>query len=277
MQLNTDKKLGSGHNGTVYKCKYNGRPAILKIEKYIPNDMRFERQQRFDIDVADKHRDRFLKLEMSSIVNDCKYAGFKPDLSKVPKCAIKNVKKRLASKQCSILIYTPVLRYTLRDVKSKLSVDLRKAIYKHLKKSIDIMHATGWWSNDIHDGNIMCSDWRETTSYVLIDYGEIVNVYDKLSLIDKKLLSWSDDNLSLMWSVIYEPVFDELEKKKLETKWEIIVKKCRKFYPVGKVIRILFNVYVNMYAEYLEIIGCTPAMIAKAKQDPLAKWLYNQL
>ena len=277
MQVNTDKKLGSGFNGTVYKCKYNGKHAILKIEKYIPDDGRFERQQRFDIDVASKHRDRFLKLEMSSIINDCKYIEFKPDLSKVPKCAVKNIKKRLESKQCSVLIYTPVLKYTLRDVKSKLSVDLRKAIYKHLKKSIDIMHATGWWSNDIHEGNIMCSDWRDPASYVLIDYGEIVNVNDKLSLIDKKLLSFSDDYVSLVWSVIHEPVFDELEKKKLETKWETIVKKCRKFYPVGKVIRILFNVYVNMYAEYLEIIGCTPAMIAKAKQDPLATWLYRYL
>ena len=277
MQVNTDKKLGSGFNGTVYKCKYNGRPAILKTEKYIPGDGRFERQQRFDIDVASKHRDRFLKLEMSSIVNDCKYVGFKPDLSKVPKWAIKNVKKRLESKQCSILIYTPVLKYTLREVKSKLSVDQRKAIYTHLKKSIDIIHATGWRSNDIHDGNIMCSDWRDPTSYYIIDYGEIVNVNDKLSLVDKKLLSWSDDYVSLVRSILYDKIFDELEKKKLETKWEIIVKKCRKFYPKGLDIRILFYVYANRYTEYLEIIGCTPAMIAKAKQDPLAAWLYNQL
>ena len=277
MQLNTDKKLGSGFNGTVYKCKYNGRLAILKIEKYIPDDGRFERQQRFDIDVADKHRDRFLKLEMSSIVNDCKYAGFKPDLSKVPKWAIKNVKKRLASRQCSILIYTPVLRYTLLEVKSKLSVDQRKAIYKHLKKSIDIMHATGWRSNDLHEGNIMCSDWRDPTSYVLIDYGEIVNVHDKLTVIDKKLLSWSDDYVSLVWSILYDKIFDELERKKLETKWETIVKKCRKFYPKGLDIRIILDMYVNQYTEYLEIIGCTPAMIASAEQDPLATWLYKKL
>ena len=277
MQLNTDKKLGSGFNGTVYKCKYNGKPAILKTEKYIPDDGRFERQQRFDIDVADKHRDCFLKLEMSSIVNDCKYNDFKPDLSKVPKCAIKNAKKRLASKQCSVLIYTPVLRHTLGDIKDKLSVDQRKAIYKHLKKSVDIMHATGWWSNDIHDGNIMCSDWRDPTSYVLIDYGEIINVHDKLTAIDKELLSWSDDYVSLVWSLIYEPVFDELEKKKLETKWEIAVKKCRKFYPKGIEIKVMLDVYANRYTEYLEIIGCTPAMIANAKQDPLATWLYKKL
>ena len=275
MQVNTNKKLGSGFNGTVYKCKYNGKHAILKIEKYIPDDGRFERQQRFDIDVASKHRDRFLKLEMSSIVNDCKYVGFKPDLSKVPKCAVKNIKKRLESKQCSVLIYTPVLKYTLRDVKSKLSVDQRKAIYKHLKKSIDIMHATGWWSNDIHEGNIMCSDWRDPASYVLIDYGEIINVHDKLTAIDKKVLSWSDDYVSLVWAIIYEPV-DELLKK-IETKWEVIFKKCRKFYPVGKDIKVTLDMYVNRYTDYLEIIGCTPAMIAKAKQDPLAKWLYRYL
>ena len=275
MQVNTNKKLGSGFNGTVYKCKYNGKHAILKIEKYIPDDGRFERQQRFDIDVASKHRDRFLKLEMSSIVNDCKYVGFKPDLSKVPKCAVKNIKKRIASKQCSILIYTPVLRYTLKDIKDKLSVDQRKAIYKHLKKSIDIMHATGWRSNDIHEGNIMCGDWRDPTSYVLIDYGEIINVHDKLTVIDKKVLSWADDYVSLVWAIICEPV-DELLKK-IEIKWEVIFKKCRKFYPVGKDIKVTLDMYVNRYTDYLEIIGCTPAMIAKAKQDPLAKWLYRYL
>ena len=233
MQLNTDKKLGSGFNGTVYRCKYNDKLAILKTEKYIPDDRRFERQQRFNTDVASKHQDRFLKLEMSSIVNDCKYVGFKPDISKAPKWAIENIKKRLASTQCSILIYTPVLRYTLREVKSKLSVDQRKAIYKHLRKSIDIMHTIGWTSNDIHDGNIMCSNWRDPTSYVLIDYGEIINIHDKLSTIDKKILSLFDDYISLVWAMIDEPVFDELLKKKLDTKWEVIVKKCRKFYPAG--------------------------------------------
>ena len=44
MQLNTNKKLGSGFNGTVYACKYNKQSAICKIEKYVQSDGRFERQ-----------------------------------------------------------------------------------------------------------------------------------------------------------------------------------------------------------------------------------------
>jgi len=276
MQLNTNKKLGSGFNGTVYACKYNKLSAICKIEKYVQSDGRFERQQRFDA-VASKHMDRFLKLEMSAIINDCKYVGFTPDLKHVPKFAMKYVKQRMASRQCSVLIYTPVLLYTLKDVKSKLSDDQRKAIYLHLKKSVDIMHMAGWWFNDIHENNIMCKDWRDPKSYFLIDYGEIVNVHDKLKPIDKTILSQSDDYVSLVWTINYEPVFDELLKKKMETEWEIIVKKCRKFYPKGKDIKVMLDVYINRYTEYLEIIGCTPAMIAKAQQDPLAKWLYTRL
>jgi hypothetical protein len=85
MQLNTNKRLGKGFNGTVYACKYNKKPAVCKIEKYVQSDGRFERQQRFDTDVASKHIDRFLKLEMSSIINNCKYVGFTPDIKKVPK------------------------------------------------------------------------------------------------------------------------------------------------------------------------------------------------
>jgi hypothetical protein len=276
MQLNTNKKLGSGFNGTVYACKYNKRSAICKIEKYVQSDGKFERQQRFDA-VTSKHADRFLKLEMSSIINDCKYVGFTPDLKKVPKCAVKYVKQRIASTQCSVLIYTPVLKYTLKDVKSKLSVDQRKAIYLYLKKSMDIMHMAGWRSNDIHKGNIMCVDWRDPKSYFLIDYGEIINIHDKFKNIDKVILRESDDYISLVWAMIIEPLFDELDEKKIETPWETVIKKCRKFYPKGIDIKVTLDVYVNRYNEYLEILGCPPDMIAKAQQDPLAAWLYARL
>ena len=278
MQLHTDKKLGSGFNGTVYACKYNKKPAICKIEKYVQSDERLERQQRFDEDVASKHMDRFLKLEMSSIINDCKYDKFKPDFKHVPKFAIKYVKQRVASKQCMMLIYTPVLKYTLKNIKPKLSDDQRKAIYLHLKKSVDIMHAVGWHFNDIHDNNIMCRDWRDSKSYFIIDYGEIINIHDKVKNIDKVILSESDDYISLVWAMIsVKPLFDELEEKKMLTKWDTAVKKFRKFYPKGKDIKIMLDVYVNHYKDYLEIIGCTPAMIASAKQDPLAAWLYARL
>ena len=276
MQLNTNKKLGSGFNGTVYACKYNGRPAICKIEKYVQSDGRFERQQRFDA-VASKHMDRFLKLEMSSIINDCKYVGFTPDLKKVPKFAIANIKQRIASTQCSVLIYTPVLKYSLKDIKSKLSDDQRKAIYLHLKKSMDIMHMAGWRSNDIHKGHIMCVDWRDPTSYFLIDYGEIINVHDKLTIYDKEMLSRSDDHVGLVRSILYDKIFDEVHEKKIETPWKTVIKKCRKFYPVGIDIKVTLDVYVNRYNDFLEILGCTPDMIAKAQQDPIIKWLYVRL
>jgi serine/threonine protein kinase len=277
MQLNTNKRLGKGFNGTVYACKYNKKPAVCKIEKYVQSDGRFERQQRFDTDIASKHIDRFLKLEMSSIINNCKYVDFTPDIKKVPKIAVKYLKQRIASTQCSMLIYTPVLHYRLSEVKPKLSDDQRKAIYSHLKKSVDIMHVAGWHSNDLHDENIMCSNWRNPTSYYIIDYGELINQHNKLRPIDKTVLGYSDDYISLVWAMIYESVFDELLKKKLDTEWDTIVKKCRKFYPKGKDIKVMLDMYINRYNDYLEIVGCTPSMIAKAKQDPLAVWLYNKL
>ena len=76
------------------------------------------------------------------------------------------------------------------------------------------MHMAGWWAIDIHDNNVMCRDWRDPKSYFLIDYGEIINVHDKLKPIDKTVLSQSDDYVSLVWTINYEPVFDELLKKR---------------------------------------------------------------
>lgn len=272
MQLTTDKELGKGFNGIVYACKYNKKLAICKLEKYINTEDRFERQQRFNT-VAKKHPDRFLTLELSAIINDCDYSWFKPDISLVPAEQKERIKQLQKSTHCSMLIYTPVLRCTLASVKHRLNDDLRKSIYNHLKKSIDIMHKENWRSNDIHDSNIMCMDWQNPITYYIIDYGEISNILDKPTAMDKLVSSYANDYISLCWSMLH----DELTSMKIDVPLQTIVKKCRLLVPKGIEIDVTFRCYTKHYAKYLEIIGCSKKQIDQAKQDPLATWLYDKL
>jgi hypothetical protein len=276
MQLTTDKELGKGFNGIVYACKYNKKLAICKLEKYIDTEDRFERQRRFNT-VAKKHPDRFLTLELSAIINDYDYDIFNIDISLVPAEQKERVKQLQKSTQCSMLIYTPVLKYTLASVKHRLNDDLRKSIYMHLKKSIDIMHKENWRSNDIHDGNIMCIDWQTPTSYYIIDYGEISNILDKPTAMDKLVSSYANDYISLCWCMLYDNVFNELTEMKINIHLQTVVKKCRQLVPKGIEIDVTFRCYVKHYAKYLLIIGCSKKQIDYAKQDPIAIWLYDKL
>ena len=276
MQLTTEKQLGSGFNGIVYSCQYNKKLAICKLEKYIDTEDRFERQRRFNL-VAKKHSDRFLTFELSAIINDGNYDMFTFDMTLVPLEQKERVKLLQKSTQCSMLIYTPVLRHTLASVKHRLHDDLRKSIYLHLKKSIDIMHKENWRSNDIHDGNIMCIDWQNPITYYIIDYGEISNTLDKPTAHDRLVASYANDYISLCWCMLYDKVFNELTEMKIDIPLQTVVKKCRLLVPKGIEIDVTFRCYTKHYAKYLLIIGCTKKQIDQAKQDPLAIWLYDKL
>lgn len=186
------------------------------------------------------------------------------------------VKLLQKSTQCSMLIYTPVLRHTLRDVKHRLSDDLRKLIYNHLEQSVKIAHKENWRFNDLHDTNVMCNDWRIPTSYYIIDYGEISNTLDKPTANDRLVASYADDRISLCWCMLHDEIFNEL-KMKIDIPLQTIVKKCRQLVPKGIEIDVTFRCYTKYYTKYLEIIGCTIKMIANSKQDPLAIWLYDKL
>ena len=281
MQINTDKKaLGAGFMGTVYKCKYNGVDAILKMEKYLPSEPQFERQMHFDNLVARKHPDRFLQLLHAGIINGCMYDKFKP---KYPKDLNKLIKKRIAdlkaSKQCNVLIYAPVLKYTLASVIEKLSIDMRKAIYIHLRKSLDIMHSANYTHNDIHVFNIMCSKPNDPSSYYFIDYGTVINKSDKKSYpADKLTEKYADDDTNLCWSFIYDDAMIYMFKNHKEVHVDIMYKAVNRLISGSMHNEVkCFILYCKQYSKYLEILGCTNDMISNAKQDPLASYLLRSL
>jgi serine/threonine protein kinase len=273
MQINTGKLLGKGKIGSVYECTYNSKAVVLKIVKYVQSEGRFEREQQF-YDFAKKYPERFLTLEASMIINNCKYDGFIP-ISYREKQRFKLLSE---STQCAVLIYSPVLLNTLREVKYLMSDEQRKATYTYLKQSIDYMHAAGWRYNDLSKNNIMCKDWRDPTSFYIIDYGDVLNIHDPtLTPENKTQLQTSDDNVSLVSLFINKPEFNEMYEQKLVVPRHQVYHKCSKYYTSDDTERVILEMYIHRYKEYLAIAGCTPAMIAKAKQDPIARWLYGHL
>jgi hypothetical protein len=280
MQLITDKKpLGKGFNGTVYKCKYNNINAILKIGKYLPDEPEFARQVKFDLLVAKKHPGRFLQLLHAGIINDCSYA-FKPKHPKgTPRAIIDYYAKLKASKQCSVLVYSPVLRHTLDDVVDKLPIETRKAIYQHLRKSLDMMHQIGLSHNDIHRGNIMCQKPADPSSYMLIDYGNINDAADKQNAMDRlRIKIYAHDDADLCWCFIHDDTITYMYKNNTFIDNRLIDKASAKIVP-GNYHPVVkgFILYCRQYHKYLKILGCSAEQITKAKQDPLASYLLRSL
>jgi serine/threonine protein kinase len=280
MQLITDKNpLGKGFNGTVYRCKYNNTDAILKMEKYLPTEPQFTRQVNFDLLVAKKHPNRFLQLLHAGIINDCVYK-FNPKIAKdLPKLIKKRIADLKASKQCSVLIYSPVLHYTLGAVIDRLTLDQRKATYRHLRKSLDIMHRQHITHNDIHTTNIMCDKPNDPTSYMLIDYGTVIDATDKQTAADQLMKKYACDDAALCWSFICDfTILYMIKNFEKATNIDVMYRAVNKLISGTMHNEVkCFILYCKDYREYLKILGCTTSQIAKAQQDPLAGYFLHSL
>ena len=169
MEVKTGKKLGAGVIGTVYQGTYQKRPCIVKVEKF-DGDMStrgsYARQIHFDNDVARKMPDRFMILLGHGVMNSCDHK--QPIEEQAPKDVKKSLQKKNKLKRCYVLYYAPILKYTLKDVRYKLSSAQHLIMLKQISSAILFMKKQGYIHGDLHDENIMCltkSDWK------IIDYG----------------------------------------------------------------------------------------------------------
>jgi hypothetical protein len=136
------KKLGEGVNGTVFLWEYKGRNIIYKIEKY-NNDKStkssFIRELEFS-KFAKLHKNRFMTLKYHNVIKDCKH---KQKLPKGFEQFEDKFKIRILNKQkykyCSVLVYEPVLKYTLTKIRDKLTNKQLLYAFNYLLKSIDLL------------------------------------------------------------------------------------------------------------------------------------------
>ena len=225
MNIEIKNKLGSGVMGDVYSSKIDGMDTITKIEKY-DGDMTtkspFIRQLIFNDMVAKLYPDRFMTLVSSSIINNCNYKH------KLPKDVGPNIKKELKLRglyeKCSVLSYKPILKYTLNQVRNKLSAKNKLKIFKYLLKSINILHRHGFIHGDLHGNNIMCD--KTMTKWYIIDYGAIYHKSFIKNTSDKFIASTGFENIQyLIWQFIDNPVYDYIEKHHIKLPdFKIIIK-----------------------------------------------------
>ena len=287
MNVKIIRKLGSGVMGTVYLSEIDGVPAITKIEKYdgdITTKASYIRQLIFNDAVAQHHPDRFMTLVSSGVINMCDHKQKLPNFMKGAKPAIKaHHKLRDSWNKCCVLSYKPVLAHTLRSVADKLSDDQKLVIFKHLKKSIEIMQKAGFKHRDIHHNNIMCD--KTMKKWYIIDYGAIWHKSFIPNFDDGDNVMGIDGNdLSLpIWFFLKNPVFDYVEEKMIklplyktmiahimaDKRYTII----KKYLPKIRKDTFLFKNCITQacallfYDLYIEALGMSNTAIGKKYKD----------
>ena len=279
-RINTKQTIP--HKCEVYLCDYNGEKAIMKI---VPYSEELEKMLHEFNKTAAKYDARFLTLRWS--------ASDMENLS---------------------LIYTPFLKYTLRDIKYKLSVNTRQQIFSHLCRTLQIMHAAGWAHNAIKLGHIMCDTINTASSYVIINYNHIADktTYKATGKTTNGLTlpvatnfkdATAADFLALARILAKNPVRDILEKKKtihtlakscaiIKTKYNAIndktnidpqlltlVHKLNKKFDRINAELLLLHCMADNYALYALAIGASPAMVKKYATycDPFSQWVLTPL
>ena len=197
MQITRGKQLAQGINHTVYICDFNGEKAIMKItdpDKSIEDKIAIARA--FNA-LASKHSSRLLILKWSAL----------------------DAQHRMTC------IYGPVLRYSLCDIKHKMSNATRKAVFMHLRKTLDIMHAAGWSHNHVMCDNIMCDAINNPASYMLTDYDHVTQLSGRVTQLSGRVTQLSgrvtqlscrvtqqtnisNDLINLTWCLLKNPVYD---------------------------------------------------------------------
>ena len=231
--------LYHGPHGTVTPGTLNDEPVIIKHAKLDA----LEPARRFNL-TATRHAARFVHLAWSAAVY-------------MPKPA-------------AVLVYMPTLRYTLAQVKHTMSTANRKAVFLHLCKTLEIMHAAGFVHNDIHPGNIMCQVITQPSSYMLIDYQ---NVTQYTAAAAKQ------DFLSLAWALMNTPLFDTLATAGLIVPLrKSTAYVCQHTGYKGEGDALLMRCAVGNYPVYAKAIGASPTLLKKYPTvDPLAAWLVGQV
>lgn len=284
LQSKIIKKLGSGVMGTVYLSNINGEEAITKIEKY-DGDMTtkspFVRQLIFDEQVAKKYPHRFMTLISGSILNDCKHKQKLPSFVKNAPPKIKAYHKlRESWNKCSVLSYRPVLKYTLNEIKDKLSPKKKVEAFEYLKESVEIMQKHGFIHRDLHHGNIMCDKLSGKIKWYIIDYGAIYNSSFIKNTDDEIMGTTSYDLNSLIWTFIDNPVFEYIVKHDMQTPPFKKIIKCittndkfkniKKYLPKKiKKTDVMYNEYICLicailyYDLYIDSIGMAETTVGK--------------
>lgn len=237
MDIKFIRKIGNGYIGTVYLCMYNGDYAIAKMEKFdgdLSTKNNYSRQIEFN-EFAKKHPDRFMVLLFSGIVNNCTFK--QPTPKNIKEWPAKFRDKWLADQKntkCSLLIYAPILSITLRDILKEITnydeygysqkvSDILFEIFKHLKKSIELMNNAGFCHRDLHPGNIMYLDKTakdknaamtrikklkiKPENFYIIDYGGVYHKNFEQNKFDKQInKDASQDIFRSIWCVCENPV-----------------------------------------------------------------------
>lgn len=237
MDIKFIRKLGNGCIGTVYLCMYNGDYAIAKMEKFdgdLSTKNNYSRQIEFN-EFAKKHPDRFMVLLFSGIVNNCIFK--QPTPKEIKEWPAKFRDKWLADQKntkCSLLIYAPILSITLQDILKEITnydeygypqkvSDILFEIFKHLKKSFELMINAGFCHRDLHPGNIMYLDKTakdknaamtrikklkiKPENFYIIDYGKIYHKKFEQNKFDKQInKDASQDIFRSIWCVCENPV-----------------------------------------------------------------------
>ena len=233
------KKLGEGVNGTVYLCEYKGKNMIYKIEKY-NNDKStkssFIRELEFS-KFAKLHKNRFMTLKYHNVIKDCKHKqklpqGFE-NFGEKFKIGILNKQKY---KYCSVLVYEPVLKYTLNKIRDKLTNEQFIYAFNYLLKSIDLLQKHKYVYNDINGNNIMANS--TLSKWYFIDYGAIYKKGWTKNFLDKQA-KFNNDYQNLIWIFIEDPFTDYLYNKGLlknfnYKKYILSLKNSSKFNEIKK-------------------------------------------
>jgi hypothetical protein len=218
MNFKLKKKIGSGVMGSVFECDFNGKSFVAKLEKYnftyqgMGLYSTYNRQIEFNENFVKKHSDKFLTLEFAGLINNCKFK------QPIPK-KILNKKKLLASwiksqktDTCSLLIYKPVLSYTLKELNDNKIINPTEnhiKIFKQLLALVKLMNAAGYQHSDIHPGNIMTNS--KMTQWYLIDYGCVLHKkYDGYEKDEYE--KYNNDTLCLIFCFAWDPIKSYLVK-----------------------------------------------------------------
>lgn len=244
MDIKLLKQLGNGVMGTVFLCMYNGSYAIAKMEKFngdLSSKSNYARQIKFN-EFAKKYPNKFMVLLFAGIVNNCIFK--QPTPKNIKKWDAKWRNKWLdeqKSDMCSLLVYSPILNCTLQKILkdittsfkiSKKLSDLLFAVFKHLKKSVELMNDAGFYHRDLHPGNIMYFDVLIKTpadlsakirtlkikpdGFYIIDYGAVYSADFETNKNDKQHNKYVQDVYSLIWCLCENPVYWYMEKHEIK-------------------------------------------------------------
>jgi hypothetical protein len=152
-----------------------------------------------------------LTLVFTGFQDDCKFKHKLPNYLAKDGNAIKLTKNNAKLNRCSLLVYKPVLKYTLEELLPTMTHINRFIIYKYLHKTLSIMDNEGFCHNDIHSRNVMCDASKK--HWYLIDYGQIWHKdFEKNGEDDMP----QPDVVMLAWCFIDNPVYDYMHSNQLD-------------------------------------------------------------